>query len=82
LPQNFSLQAHVGYNTGSYWNKAGDEPLDYSIGLGYTYSHFNIGVKWVDTSTSIRVPCEGENVFCNEGRLIATVATTFPWKSE
>jgi len=79
LPQNLSLLTHVGLSTGSYWDKVyGDDPLDYSIGLGYAYNKFNFALKWVDQSTEIRC-APGTKVFCNDGRVIFTVATTFPW---
>jgi len=83
LPQNLSLTVHGGYSTGDYWDKViGDDVFDYSIGLGYTYSHFNFGAKWVASSTDAHFACTGSNVFCNDARAIVTVATTFPWKSE
>jgi len=79
LPNDFSLLAHVGFSTGDYWdNVFGDDQIDYSLGVGYTVGHFNLGVKWVDTDSDTVI--EGD-VFNNEGRVIATVATTFPWSS-
>jgi uncharacterized protein (TIGR02001 family) len=80
LPQNVSLLTHVGYSTGSYWDKS-DNVLDYSIGVGYAWKQFNFAAKWVDQSTDIGCTA-GTKVFCNEARAIVTVATTFPWKKE
>jgi len=65
LPQNFSLLAHVGYGFGDYFD---EEVLDYSAGVGYSYSKFNLAVKYVDTDVS------GQ-----DGRVVATLSTTFPW---
>ncbi|MBL8266406.1 TorF family putative porin [Steroidobacter sp.] len=76
LPQNFSILAHVGYSWGDYWDDVGDESLDYSLGVGYTVGNFNLALKYVDTDTSAVVRSD---VFNNEGRVIFTVATTFPW---
>jgi len=77
LPQNFSVALHLGYSDGDYWDNAfGDKQLDYSVGVGYTYKKFNIAVKWVDTDSDVVVKSDAFN---NEGRVIATVATTFPW---
>jgi uncharacterized protein (TIGR02001 family) len=77
LPQNFSITGHVGYSTGDYWDNAfGDDQLDYSVGVGYTAGKFNFGLKWVDTDSDIVVRSDAFN---NEGRVIFTVATTFPW---
>jgi uncharacterized protein (TIGR02001 family) len=82
LPQNVSLLTHVGYSTGDYWdNAAADDVLDYSIGIGYTWKQFNFAAKYVDQSTDITCT-SGTKVFCNEGRAIISVATTFPWKKE
>jgi uncharacterized protein (TIGR02001 family) len=80
LPANLSLLAHVGYSTGDYWDNAfGDDQLDWSVGVGYTVGHFNLGLKWVDTDGDVKVK---DDAFNNEGRVIFTVATTFPWRNE
>ncbi|HEY0940458.1 MAG TPA: TorF family putative porin [Steroidobacter sp.] len=79
LPQNFSLLAHVGYSWGDYWDEVGDETLDYSIGVGYTLNRFDLALKYVDTDTDV---VERGDVFNNEGRVIFTIATTFPWKND
>ena len=77
LPANFSVTAHVGYSTGDYWDNAfGDDQLDYAIGVGYTVGKFALGLKWVDTDGDVKVTSDAFN---NEGRVIATIATTFPW---
>jgi uncharacterized protein (TIGR02001 family) len=77
LPQNFSILAHVGYSTGDYWDDVyTDDLIDYSIGVGYTAGKFNLAVKYVDTDSDVQVTTDEFN---NEGRVIFTVATTFPW---
>jgi uncharacterized protein (TIGR02001 family) len=77
LPQNFSLLLHAGLSTGDFWDDA-DDPIDYSIGVGYTVNHFNMSLKWVDTEIDDDFVVEGD-LFNNEGRVIFTIATTFPW---
>jgi uncharacterized protein (TIGR02001 family) len=80
LPQNFSVLAHVGYSWGDYWDDVfGDKQTDYSIGVGYTISHFNLALKYVDTDSDTVVR---DDVFNNEGRVVFTFATTFPWSKE
>jgi uncharacterized protein (TIGR02001 family) len=80
LPQDFSILLHAGYSTGDYWdNVAGDDILDYSVGVGYTVNKFNLALKYVDTDTDAVVT---DDVFNNEGRVIFTIATTFPWGDE
>jgi uncharacterized protein (TIGR02001 family) len=77
LPASFSVLAHAGYSWGDYWD---DSYFDYSAGVGYTAGHFNLALKYVDTDTSksdgTRIT---DDVFNNEGRVIFTVSTTFPW---
>jgi len=78
LPANFSVLLHAGYSTGDYWDNAfGDDQIDYSVGVGYTVGNFNLALKYVDTDGDIVVKSDEFN---NEGRVIFTVATTFPWK--
>ena len=84
LPENFSLLAHAGYSFGDFWDgEDGDSSSDYidwAVGVGYTVGHFDLALKWVDTTLD-----EGDfgfsddDVFNSEGRVIFTIATTFPW---
>ena len=77
LPNNFSITAHVGYSGGDYWDNAfGDSQVDYAAGIGYTAGKFSLGLKYVDTDSDVKVTSDAFN---NEGRVIFTVATTFPW---
>jgi uncharacterized protein (TIGR02001 family) len=68
LVNNFSLLGHVGYSFGSYWDDGG-EYLDYSAGVGYSYSNFNFAVKYVDNDI------DG----VKRSAVIASVSTTLPW---
>jgi uncharacterized protein (TIGR02001 family) len=77
LPANFSLGVHLGYNYGDAFEP--DEYLDYSIGVGYTLSHFDLGLKYVDNDMDDQ---EEGDVFNSEGRVIFSVSTTFPWSDE
>jgi uncharacterized protein (TIGR02001 family) len=87
LPQNFSVLAHAGYSFGDYWDNAGKllgpgvdgKYIDYSVGVGYTAGKFNLALKYVDTDTDVHTTSDEFN---NEGRVIFTIATTFPWKNE
>ena len=53
-----------------------DDQIDYSVGVGYTIGKFNLALKYVDTDSDVVVTTDEFN---NEGRVIFTVATTFPW---
>jgi uncharacterized protein (TIGR02001 family) len=77
LPANFSIIAHAGYSWGDYWkDQFGTEVFDYSLGVGYSLGKFNLALKYTATDDeSIET-----DVGNNEGRVIFTVATTFPWK--
>jgi uncharacterized protein (TIGR02001 family) len=80
LPANFSILAHVGYSTGDYWDDVyGDDLLDYSLGVGLTLGNFNLALKYVDTDSDFEIT---DDVFNNEGRVVFTLATTFPWKND
>jgi uncharacterized protein (TIGR02001 family) len=80
LPANFSILAHLGYSTGDYWDNAfGDDQIDYSIGVGYTAGNFSLGLKYIDTDGDVEVTTDEFN---NEGRVVFTIATTFPWKND
>jgi uncharacterized protein (TIGR02001 family) len=77
---NFSILAHVGYNWGDYWKDFfGDEPIDYSVGVGYTLGHFSLELKYVDMESDVEIT---DDPFNNEGRVIFSASTTFPWSSE
>lgn len=74
-----SLSFHAGYNYGDYWKDFGfGEMIDYSVGLGYTAGHFNLGAKFTGTDASGDQKVTGD-VFNNEPRFFISVATTFPW---
>ena len=89
LPANFSVLLHAGYSTGDYWDNAFcnydasgnptacDDQIDYSAGVGYTLGKFNLALKYVDTDGDVVVKSDEFN---NEGRVVFTIATTFPWK--
>jgi uncharacterized protein (TIGR02001 family) len=83
LPQNFSLNLHAGYSTGEFFSDNDTEYFDYSVGVGYTIGKFDLGLKYVDTNLD-----EGDAWFSSgdvnntEGRVIFTIATTFPWSND
>lgn len=80
LPGNLSLLLHAGLSTGDYWDNAfGDDQIDYAVGLGYTMGKFELAMKYVDTDGDVKVT---DDVFNNEGRVVFTVATTFPRAGE
>ena len=72
LPAGFSIPLHVGYSFGDYWDNAGSDYLDYSVGVAYTFQNFGLNLKWVDTDIS------GADM----DRVIFTVSTTLPWAKE
>jgi len=84
LPQNFSITAHAGYSFGDFWDgppgDSGSDYLDYSVGVGYTVGHFDLALKYVDTSLDDGdFAFSRDDVFNSEGRVVFSVATTFPW---
>jgi uncharacterized protein (TIGR02001 family) len=80
MPSNFSIMLHAGLSTGDYWDDINeDDVIDYSVGVGYTAGNFDLGLKYVDTETDVVVE---DDVFNNEGRVVFTIETTFPWGDE
>lgn len=82
LPVNLSLNLHAGYSTGEYFSDRDTEYMDYSIGVGYTMNQFSMSLKYVDTTLdSNDFYFGGGDVFNSEGRVIFSIATTFPWNN-
>lgn len=91
LPKDFSVLLHAGYSMGDYWDNSAravnldagtnfdGEYFDYSIGVGYSINNFNLALKYVDTDGDLETTGD---VFNNEGRVIFSVATTFPWNND
>lgn len=84
LPLDLTLGVHLGYSDGdgieaSYGQ---DNYFDWSVGLSYTLSHFDLNLKYVDGSDLETYDGTKDDVFSSEGVVILTVATTFPWSKE
>ena len=80
LPANFGLNLHLGYN---YGDGQPTEYMDYSIGVAYTLSNFDLELKYVDTDLSRGDALfSSDDAFNTEGRVIFGVSTTFPWGGE
>ena len=85
LPSNLSLLAHAGYSFGDFWDEpepgvASTDYIDWSVGVGYTVGNFELALKWVDTTLDEDdFAFSGDDVFNSEGRVVFSVATTFPW---
>lgn len=83
LPNNFSLLAHAGYSFGDFWSEVDSKYVDWSVGVGYTVGRFNMALKYVDTTLGQNdFWFSSDNVNNTEGRLLFTIATTFPWSKE
>jgi uncharacterized protein (TIGR02001 family) len=80
LPANFGLGLHAGYSDGDYWGD--NNYVDWSVGVTYTISHFNLGLKWVDGSDYEPGNNTHDDVNSSDARAIFSVSTTFPWSQE
>jgi uncharacterized protein (TIGR02001 family) len=78
----FSVNLHAGYNFGEYWKFASDENFDFSAGVGYSVGHFNMGLKYTTTGLEGGPFEVTDNEFTNTGRVVFSIATTFPWSDE
>lgn len=84
LPREFALNLHLGYNAGDYWDDADiglDEFYDYSVGIGRSFGHFDVEVKWIDGSDLEELDGTPDDVLSSESKFFLSVATTFPWSA-
>ena len=79
LPQDFSLALHAGYNFGDYWELAGGEYFEYSVGVNKSIGNFNLGLKWVDGSDYEPGDFSRSQPFSSKGTVIFSVGTSLPW---
>ena len=82
LPADFSLLAHLGYNTGEYWteNASKSAYIDYALGAGYKMGKVDWALQYVNTNTTLakgnRVTTDKMN---NANRIVLSVTTKLPW---
>ena len=83
LPADFSFLGHIGYSDGDGIEAAygQDNYTDWSAGIGYTYSHFDFSLKWVDGSDLKTLNDTPNDISNSDARVIFTVGTSFPWSS-
>jgi uncharacterized protein (TIGR02001 family) len=86
LPMEFSVTAHAGYSFGDYWSNIDSEYYDWSIGVGRSFGHFSVALKYIDGSdyddlddTAPGDTSVDHDVFSTDGKVFLSVATTFPW---
>lgn len=83
-----SLLGHFGYSTGNYWSKDNLEYYDWSVGLGRTFGHFDVGLKYIDGSDldDLDETDPGgdldHDVFSTDPKVYLSVSTTFPWEKK
>ena len=83
LPRGWSLEAHLGYSWGDYFEDetmGGGELADYSVGASFAAGHFTIGGKFTATDASgDRKVTQGP--FTNDARFVFSIETTIPWSA-
>ncbi len=95
LPANFGVTGHIGYSNGSGIKASTGQGsyMDWSVGVTYTWSHFDMSLKWVDGSDAryldppylYKDNCDcfkKTDAFSSEARAIFQISTSFPWKKE
>ena len=74
----FTFNAGAGYSFGDAFDDT--EYVDYSVGVGYTVGNFEMSLSWIDTNLDDGDALfSDDEVFNTEGRVVFTIATTFPW---
>lgn len=87
LPHEFGVRLHLGYTDGDaldsdFADDTGLESyLDYSIALSRAFGRFEASLMYVDTDLSGDFEVEHDE-FANDGRVIFSLSTTFPWSDE
>jgi uncharacterized protein (TIGR02001 family) len=83
LPRGWSLDAHLGYSWGDYFedeSMGGGELADYSVGASFAAGHFTLAGKITATDASgDRKVTHGP--FTNDARFVLSIETTIPWAS-
>jgi uncharacterized protein (TIGR02001 family) len=84
LPANFGVTGHIGYSDGDGIRAAYGQSnyYDWSVGLTYTWSHFDFSLKWVDGEDLDTLRNTPDDISSSDARAIFTVSTTFPWSNE
>lgn len=79
LPANFSVLLHAGYSYGDYFDQpsVGEDLFDYSVGVGYKLGNFSLALKY--TGTNADDTEQTADALNTEGRVVFSIATTFPW---
>jgi uncharacterized protein (TIGR02001 family) len=93
LPADFSIGWHAGWSDGQYWD--GDEYFDWSLGVNYAWRNLEFGLAWVDGSDlddlddfckgldkDFYPECKDKDVLSTDGRVVLSVATSFPWSKD
>jgi len=92
LPWELSLNLHVGYSFGDYFDELSDlaeldgssddaDYIDYGIGIGRSFGRFDFEVRYVGTDTDTYFEVE-DGILRNDDRVILSVSTTLPWTDE
>jgi uncharacterized protein (TIGR02001 family) len=88
LPFELGWLVHLGYSGGEFFSDVEDNGLDeyydWAVGLTRSFGRFDFELKWADGSDLDEADGTGSPSDANssEGRVIFSVATTFPWSDE
>jgi uncharacterized protein (TIGR02001 family) len=77
MPQDYGFVIHAGYSGGDYWNSFDGKYLDWALGVTKSFGHFDTSLKYIDTSGAVYD--HTADAFSAKGKLLLSIATTFPW---
>jgi uncharacterized protein (TIGR02001 family) len=83
LPRGWSLDAHLGYSWGDYFEDdslGGGELADYSVGATFAAGHFTLAGKLTATDASGERKISN-GPFTNDARFVLSIETTIPWSA-
>jgi uncharacterized protein (TIGR02001 family) len=95
LPQDYGLTVHAGYSGGDYWKDTAiwgenNEYFDWAVGVTKSFGHFAFALKYIDGSDALdlddfdpgNTPGVDHDILSSDGKIVLSVATTFPWTNE
>jgi uncharacterized protein (TIGR02001 family) len=77
---DYGVVAHAGYSGGDYWHSFDGAYIDWAVGVTKSFGHFDTSLKYIATSGAVYD--HSVDAFSGKGKILLSIATTFPWSKE